>query len=245
MGEGDLIDILLLGALAAFVVFRLRSVLGRRTGEEPAPPRDPFGPRPGAEDEAESGKVVRLPQRDDAPAAQDAPAPEPIAEDPPPSGPLAEGVAAVRAADPSFDPDGFLQGARGAFEMIVSAFADGDRKTLRPLLSDDVFSDFARAIDERDERGERLETNFVGFRSVELVEADVTGKTAFVTVLFTSEQVNLLRDEEDRILEGDPNEVETIEDRWTFARNIRARDPNWTLVSTESGEDAEPASTDD
>jgi predicted lipid-binding transport protein (Tim44 family) len=224
------IDIIILGVIAAFLVLRLRSVLGKRTGFQGGREQDPFhheqmrrrqqeqGPQP---DEEEEEKVVQLP---DSRRGQ----PEPDYGD----RPGAAGLTQIKLADRSFDPDEFAQGARSAFEMIVTAFAQGDTKTLRPLLSDDVFSDFAGAIDQRANAGERLETTLVGIKSAEIVDADLKGRTAFVTMKFVSEQVNVTYDSEGRIVDGDPGEVETITDIWTFARNTRSRDPNWSLVAT-------------
>lgn len=228
-----MIEILFFAAIAAVILFRLRSVLGRRTGHEAPPVRDPFGAP--AEDDA-PGKVVRLPRRDaDAEAAE---TDEPV-ETPAPPRPAvdAPGVDALMAADPQFDPDGFADGARGAFEIIVDAFAAGAKDDLRPLLSDEVMRGFTQAIDERADRNETLETTLVGFKSSTLDSAEVQGRTAFVTVRFETEQINVVKDDEGRIVDGDPSTPEVIVDVWTFARNLKASDPNWTLVSTEAPED--------
>ena len=231
-------DILLFAAIAAFLVLRLRSVLGKRTGHQTGDV-DPFrdrrgqGREPGARDQAgrEQGeeKIVRLPdqRRGGEETEEPASAPDPTSAS-------AKGIGAVRSADPSFEEGEFLQGARAAFEMIVMSFAEGDAKALRPLLADEVYKDFAGAIEERKQRSESLDTTLVGIDRAELREAEVQGRTAFVTVLFVSQQVNVTRDSEGRIIEGDPNEVETIRDIWTFARNIKSRDPNWKLVATQS-----------
>lgn len=232
MFGGDLMEILFFAAIAAVVVFKLRSVLGRRTGHEPPPNADPFGARG---EDAAGGKVVRLPSRpapsDEAEAEDEAPAAKP-ASDPP-------GVAAIQDADPGFDPDGFLEGAQGAFEMIVGAFAAGDKDALRPLLSDEVMRGFAQAIDDRASRDESLETTIMRMLSASIDEAELQGRTAFVTVRFETEQVNVVKDAQGRIIDGDPAQAERIVDMWTFARNTRATDPNWTLVSTEAPDDDE------
>ncbi|WP_244906028.1 Tim44/TimA family putative adaptor protein [Tistlia consotensis] len=226
-------DILFFAAIAAFLVLRLRSVLGKRTGHQ-SNDFDPFRDRQGAEKAADE-KIVRLP--DGRRPAEPQPADQP--EDTALAGterPAVKGVAAVRAADPAFDEAGFLQGARAAFEMIVTAFAQGDAKALRPLLADEVYKDFSGAIDERQARKETLDTTLVGIEKAELAEAELQGRTAFVTVRFVSQQVNVTRDAEDRIVDGDANEVETITDLWTFARNVKSRDPNWKLVATQSSQ---------
>ena len=206
--------------IAGFLVLRLRGVLGRRTGSE-RPPRDPFGkPRP----EKGSDTVVALPNRARADAAE--------AGDP--DDPLTGGVAQIRSADPSFDPDGFVAGGRGAFEMIVTSFSAGDTETLRPLLSDEVFDNFNQAITARAEQKQNLETTLVGIRSADLIEASMDGRVAFLTIKFVSEQINVTRDEQGEAVDGDASHVATVTDIWTFARNTRSRNPNWTLVATDS-----------
>lgn len=239
MGDGfQYVDILFFAAIAAFLVLRLRSVLGKRTGHQ-SNDFDPFRDRQGQDRQGASSdqaddKVVRLP---DGRRPVEQPAePEEASFEEAADRPSVKGVSAVRSADPSFEEASFLQGARAAFEMIVTAFAHGDAKSLRPLLADEVYKDFSGAIDERRERGETLDTTLVGIDKTELVEAELQGRTAFVTVRFVSQQVNVTRDSEDRIVDGDPNEVESITDLWTFARNVKSRDPNWKLVATQSSQ---------
>ena len=245
MSDDSLLEIVILAAVAAFFVFKLRSVLGKRTGHE-KPDFDPFKARK-PESEGEDDKVVHLPERGKGPKIsqedildhQEAEkrGAEQVAEDiqgAVDDGPLGAGVTQIRLADRDFDPAQFVGGARGAFEMIVAAFAEGDTKTLRPLLANDVFNDFSGAIKDRESRNESLETTLIGITSAEMIEAEMQQKTAFVTVKFVSEQVNVTRDSEGRIVDGDPNEVTKITDIWTFARNTRSRDPNWALVATRS-----------
>lgn len=223
MGEGfQFLDIVLFAMVAAFLVLRLRSVLGRRTGHEQRR-QDPMSQR--SQDQEADGNVVELPGRkaDDAEAA---------AYDP--DDPIAGGLTRIRIADSSFDPAGFVEGARSAFEMIVQAFASGDKETLRNLLADDVYEGFSEAIDAREGEDQTLETTIIGIRSADIVEADMHGRDAMVTIKFVTEQVNVTRDSEGRIIEGDPNQVTDITDIWTFSRNTRTRDPNWKLVETRS-----------
>jgi predicted lipid-binding transport protein (Tim44 family) len=213
-------DIVLFAMIAAFLILRLRSVLGRRTGNERR--RDPFVQR--AEPTGE--KVVALTPR----ANGTAPAPSVGAGDP-----VAAGVAQIRSADPSFDPELFLQGARVAFEMIVNAFAKGDKAQLRPLLSDDVFGHFTSAIDERDNAKETLETRILQLKTADLVEAALQGRIAQVTVRLVSEQINVLRAHDGSIVDGDPEHPIEKTDFWTLSRDTRSNDPNWALVATGSG----------
>ncbi len=223
MGEGfKFLDIVLFAMVAAFLVLRLRSVLGRRTGHE-QPRHDPLSTR--SQESQSEGNVVELPnRRDDA---------ETDAEIDP-NDPLSAGLTRIRIADNSFDPAGFADGARAAFEMIVQAFAEGDKETLRNLLADEVYEGFDEAIDTRTEAENTLDTTIIGIKSAEIVEADMDGQDAMVTVKFVSEQVNVTLDSQDRIIEGDPNQVTEITDIWTFSRNTASRDPNWKLIETRS-----------
>ena len=226
MGDGfQFLDIVLFAMVAAFLVLRLRSVLGRRTGHDQQR-RDPISQR--QQDRETEGNVVELPNRtaDQADASLD-----PAAEIDP-NDPLAAGLTRIRIADNSFEPGDFAQGARGAFEMIVHAFATGDRSTLKNLLAEDVFENFNDAIDERFEAEQTLETTIIGIKDVDIIEADMDGRDAVVTLKFVSEQVNVTRDSEGRVIDGDPNQVTEITDIWTFRRNTRSRDPNWKLVAT-------------
>ncbi|MCW8952724.1 MAG: Tim44/TimA family putative adaptor protein [Rhodospirillales bacterium] len=228
-GGFQFIDIILFAMIAAFIVLRLRSVLGRRDGTDGSHV-DPFRKPPQREKDREDDNVVQLPDRsaEDGQAApfdnDEAPAE--------PQTPLAAGLTQIKVADPSFDDRAFIGGAQGAFAMILDAFAKGDRKVLGPLLSNEVMANFETAIDEREDRGETLEATLVGFRSVDFLEAGMNGRNAMVTLKFVSEQVNILRDEEGRVIDGDPNAVETVTDIWTFSRDTRSRDPNWSLVAT-------------
>ena len=217
MGEGFVfIEIIIFAMIAAFLVYRLRSVLGRRTGEE-RPRPNPFSPPAGRPD-----NVVSMPQR--------APSEAPFASDEPVS--LAEALKQINAADPSFDEKTFVQGARGAFQMVVEAFAQGDSATLRPLLSDDVYDNFVQAIRQRQAAGETLETRIDRISDADVVEARLDGRDALVTVRFVSDQINLVRNAQGEIIDGDPQQPVEVIDIWTFRRNTRARDPNWALVET-------------
>jgi predicted lipid-binding transport protein (Tim44 family) len=226
-------------ALAVFIFLRLRSVLGTRTGRE-RPPYDPYSARDAARGAAADGKVVSLPTRAgaEAPARPAEPA-EPvdrwkdIAE---PGTPVAAGLEAIAAADPSFDAHAFLAGARQAYEMIVTAFAEGDRKTLRNLLAREVMEGFDAAITERESRGETVETKFVSLDTAKIVGAEARGRTAQITVRFVSKLITATRGRDGQVTEGNPETVTDVTDVWTFARDLTSRDPNWKLVATEAGQ---------
>jgi predicted lipid-binding transport protein (Tim44 family) len=219
MGD-QVIDIILFAMVAAFLVFRLWSVLGRRTGNERTP-SEPTRPIAGnvAPRAAVSDNVVVLPDRS-----------RPVPNRP--SNPLEAGLAQVGAADPHFRIDGFIDGARHAFDLIVKSYADGDTATLRPLLSDEVYDVFAEAIRHRLATKEMVETRVVSMRDPEIVEARLDGRTASITIKFVSSQISVTRGAEGKIVEGDPERAVEHTDFWTFSRNVRASDPNWILVST-------------
>ncbi|HZH28657.1 MAG TPA: Tim44/TimA family putative adaptor protein [Azospirillaceae bacterium] len=221
MGGGlEFIDILIFAMIAAFLVYRLRSVLGRRHGEERQRP-NPFSP-PSPQPVGDSN-VVTLPQRAGLSVPQPAPG-EPVS--------LAQGLALIRQADPAFDEKHFLDGARGAFEMIVGAFAQGDPATLRPLLADEVYGNFVQAIEARRAAGETLETRIVKFDDVDISAARMDGPIALVTLRFATQQTSVLRDHAGNILDGDSERPAEVIDIWTFARDTRTQDPNWQLIET-------------
>lgn len=222
-GELHIGSIVVFALVAVFLLFRLRSVLGKRTGQERT--RDLFARRPGAPPPG--------------PAPMPAPGPvidgsaEPVAE-PPVQAPLATGLARLKSADRNFDEQGFLKGARGAFEIIVNAFAVGDTSALKPLLSEDVYRSFADAITQHQTAHETHETTLVTVKSVDLVEAGLEGSIASVTVKFVSDQVNVTRAADGSVIDGNPDEIVEKTDSWTFSRDTRSRDPNWLLVATRS-----------
>lgn len=234
----DPLNILLL-AVALVVFWRLKSVLGTRTGME-KPPIDPFGKRQGdSQNGAEAGgTVVRFPQNvpapDERPAEQKAPA-EPVwkgfAE---PDTDLATSLQKLADTDPSFNPRGFVDGAKMAYEMIIDGFAKGDKPSLKNLLSREVFDGFARAIDEREAAGHRVDSRFVGIDKASIVSAGLSGKRATVTLEFVSELITATYDRDGEVIDGDPKEIREVTDVWTFERDVTSRDPNWKLVATQA-----------
>jgi predicted lipid-binding transport protein (Tim44 family) len=223
MGDGYYLDIILFALVAAFLVLRLRSVLGRRDGFQGK--NDQRLPFPGRGERVDE-PPVRLPDRGE-PASDVAigePASMPASVD--------AGLTQIRVADPSFDEKEFIAGAQKAFEMILQAFAQEDVRSLQPLLSQDVYNNFVQTIRARQQAGEKLETTLVGIKSSEIVEAYMTGRTAHVSVKFVSEQISAVRDANSEIIEGDPTSVNEVVDVWTFARDTRSSNPNWTLVAT-------------
>ncbi len=223
-GGFEYFDIILFAMIAAFLVYRLGSVLGKRTGHEQQG-REPFGRIAGKELSVETGNdnVVAIPAR------------ETPAQEEEPDTPLGAALTQIKLADSSFTRKHFLEGSRAAFEMVITAFALGDMKTLRSLLSQEVYDNFADAIRSREHANQTRETTLVGIDVAEIVEAKFEDKRyAFVTVKYISQQVNATRDEAHNVVDGDPNAIEKVTDIWTFHRDTRSSDPNWKLVATRS-----------
>jgi len=225
-------------ALAVFIFLRLRSVLGQRTGRE-RPPYDPYSTRDAVRSPA-GEKVVTLPPPPAEPTAR------PVEVTPPAAdrwkglaesgSTVASGLDAIAAADSDFDAKHFITGARAAYEMIVTAFAEGDRRQLRGLLSREVFDGFDAAITERESRGETAETRFVSIDASAITAAELRNRTAQITVRFVSKLISATRDRAGNVIDGNPERVTDVTDVWTFARDVSSRDPNWKIVATEAGQ---------
>ena len=151
-----------------------------------------------------------------------------------PGSALAAGFDAIAANDSSFDPKHFLSGARSAYEMIVLAFANGDRRALKDLLSSEVYESFDAAIKDREKQDQKTETRFVSIEKAELTGAEVRDRAAQLTVRFVSQMISVTRDKAGTIVDGNPDKISDITDVWTFARDVSSRDPNWKLVGTGS-----------
>jgi predicted lipid-binding transport protein (Tim44 family) len=242
MGEAFDIYTLLFLVLAVVIFIRLRNVLGRRTGSE-RPPYDPYSaqetkrPSPSETNEPvvalPRGRSGRAPVSETSvPSLEDIEAK--LGRHAPKDSPLGQSLTALMRADPSFDPGQFLDGAKVAYEAIVMAFAEGDDATLKQLLGNDVYEGFARAIRERESRGEKVESSLVGIDKADIIEAEVKNRTAYVTVKFVSELISVTRDTEGEVVEGDPKKVREVTDIWTFCRDISSKNPNWKLVATEA-----------
>jgi predicted lipid-binding transport protein (Tim44 family) len=223
-------------ALAVFIFLRLRSVLGQRTGRE-RPPYDPYSARDAVRPST-NDNVVALPGRgSEAPSKPPEPS-EPterwkgIAEA---GSVVATGLDGIAREDRTFDAKQFVGGARAAYEMIVTAYAEGDRRTLKNLLSREVYDGFEAAIRDREAKGEKAETRFVSIDKADIIGAEVRSRTAQVTVRFVSQLISVTRDRNGNVIDGSPEKVTDVTDVWTFARDVTSRDPNWKLVATEAG----------
>ncbi|MER8654963.1 Tim44/TimA family putative adaptor protein [Mesorhizobium sp. M0847] len=217
---------------AVVIFFQLRNVLGRRTGSE-RPPFDPYTASRTEKDATQKPEnVVSLPRKrmQGETAAETYAAIDAFAK---PDTDLNKGLRAIKDNDPSFDPKVFVDGAKMAYEMIVMAYADGDRKTLKNLLSREVFDGFVAAIGDREAKAEKIQSSFVGIDKADIVSAEMKGGEAHITLRIVSELISATRDKAGAVIDGDPETVAEVKDVWTFARDTRSRDPNWKLVATE------------
>ncbi len=199
-------------ALAAFIAYRLYSVLGARTGEEQQ--RDIQGLQ-------RAQNTVEEPRREEEPP----PAPKPLA-------PVSAAAAPLRLADAAFDERAFLDGARGAYEIIVEAFAAGDLKSIRRYIGPSVFDAFKSAVGAREAAGRRTDLKFVGIESAVIAESKVENGEMIAVADFLSNQVRAVYDGNNQLVEGDPARIDYVKDRWTFSRSVSSSDPNWILIAT-------------
>jgi len=216
------IDLVLFGMIAAFLVLRLRGILGRRTGfERQAPPYQP--PQPGR---AAGGPVIDGRAEPATPAA-----PQTIPDAASPNGQV---LARMREIDQNFDPARFLAGVDQAFRMIVAAFAAGDKPALRTLLADETYEAFARAISNREATSDTQVSEIKGIQQLAIEQAELKGRSGLITVRIVSDQTSYTKDVNEKPLTG-TDAVTEITDLWTFERDLSKPDPTWRLVAARSG----------
>jgi predicted lipid-binding transport protein (Tim44 family) len=223
MPNPQFFGIILIAMVAGIILFRLYTVLGRRTGNE-RETNDRFTRVGGAEPAKKADNVIPLPTAQRPPDAADTP------------DPVKRGLIDIKLADRAFETDHFVAGAKQAYEMTVTAFAHGDRDTLRRLLSDDVYRAFEHAIADREAKKLKTEFTFVGFKDVKVAQATLKNKIADITMSFGAQFLSATKNEAGAVVEGDPKEVREVTDVWTFARDTASSDPNWTLVATSGDE---------
>ena len=217
---GEMTELLVLIVVAGLVLYRLKMVIGTRTGHE-APPD--FMRR---QQEAENGQTGPVAVPDIEPDEDDS------VQDLAPG--MRDALSSIHQIEPGFDLGDFAGGARGAYEMILMAYEEGDRETLKSLLAPDVYQAFEQGIATRESEGLRVEARFIGVREakVEDVAFEEDSNIADVTVRFVGELITAVRDAENRVVEGDPNEIRRQTDLWTFSREMGSTDPNWLLTGT-------------
>jgi len=219
--EPAVIQLLILAGIAVFLILRLRSVLGTRDGFEQKPlPRQGSGPDAAGKPRFEV--IEGGPDTD-------------ITDHVPEGSDMAKALGRMKATDPDFSVDEFLQGARGAYEMILMAFESSDLDPILPFLSRDVFNSFDEVVQLRETEGLRVDATFVGLRELSIVDAifDERTKEGEITIKFVGELTSVVRKADSgEVVEGDPNEIKRQKDVWTFARDMSADSPNWKLVAT-------------
>jgi len=211
-------DIIVIGALAAFILLRYRAMLGEKNERDSTP-------RPKVVPLAEYERVVQLPPTRATVVVDKK-------EEANKYGSLAETFVKMRAIDREFSPDDFLAGARSAHEIIIEAYTKADRDTLKMLLSDALYKSFDGAITTEQAEGKRNETTLIAITKASIADAKLTGQVATMTVDFTSEQIHLVRNLAGDIVEGNPSEQVAVEERWVFTRNLSNSDPNWKIIET-------------
>jgi len=230
------LDILIFAAIAAFLIYRLNSVLGTRHGDERQRP-NPFT-------QAEQQQRQK-PQEATAPAPAMAPA-APVMS---PStvdaiidaeanrdGRIEQGINEIRSADPYFEPNSFVEGARFAFEIVVTAYARGDLPAIQPLVSPKLFNDFTAGVKARDAAGHRTELSIHRVKNARITDAHLGGAMAYVTVDFEVEETSVTKDSSGQVVDGNADSIFTVRDVWTFTRDTRTTDPNWILIETRAAD---------
>ncbi|QIE46164.1 Tim44 domain-containing protein [Pseudohalocynthiibacter aestuariivivens] len=217
--NSPIIQLLVLAGIAVFLILRLKNVLGTRDGFEPTERPQSL---PGDASRRRGFEVI-----DGGPDHD-------IIDHVPEDSEAAAALAEMKRAEPSFEVGPFLQGARGAYEMILMGFERGQLDDLVPFLDEDVYNTFSEVVDMRQEKGLTIEAEFVGVREIELVDAsyDATTKKGDVTVRFVGELISVVRGKDGEIVEGEVGKAKRQKDVWTFERTMGADDPNWRLVAT-------------
>lgn len=219
-------DLIVLAAIAVFILLRLRSVLGQKIGHDQPPPpkmKEPLG--------EDSERVIQIGPKSadkelDEMLREAMREPETIPDS------FKDSVAEIRAIDPNFSLKDFTKGAEAAFEMVVQAFAKDDRDTLKQLLSKELFQQFKDALEVRKKEESYEETTLIAILKTEPISIETRKNTAVITLRFESEQIRVMRGKDGKIISGDPSAIQTADDEWTFERDLRSNNPNWTITAT-------------
>ncbi len=218
-----MLDIILVAMIAAFIALRLRSELGKKTGNEPQPPAAGRSPYPNDNQTTIEGDAVEVTSRSGDVID--------LARDPQ----VRAGLNDIRRADSHFDAGQMVDGAKGAYQMILEAFWAGDKEALKDFLDDTVLAQFSTAIDQREQDGLTLENRILDVTKAEISSAALVKRQAEVTIDFSAEIIAVTKDADGKVVDGDLSDAVDLEDKWTFARDTRSRDPNWTLIATRAG----------
>ena len=236
MGTDNIITLFFL-IVAALIFLNLRSVLGKRTGSE-KPPFDPYSRDQRNMDSqsqgADDGKVITLPRREQQAPAESFNRYQPIDDFVPAGTDLNDKLRRVYEVDPTFDPRQFVDGAKVAYEMVVQGFAEGDRKSLKTLLSNEVYQGFDQVISAREKAGQKVKSTFIGIEKADITDARIDGSEVTIVMRIVSQLISATYDAAGEVVEGNADSVAEVIDSWSFARDTRSRDPNWKLVQTQS-----------
>ncbi len=210
-------DIIVIGAIAAFIILRYRAMLGEKSGRDVSDMQRPIN---------DLEPVIQLPKRAETVVelVKKSTDNEPKA--------FADQFSAMRAIDTDFTVDEFLTGAKAAYEMVIEAYNEGDHETLKMLLADPVYKEFKGSLEANEKSGRKAHTTLLAIMKAEINDAKLRGNKATITVDFHSEQIPLVRDKDGKIVEGDVNAQEAVEDQWVFERNLASNDPAWTVIDT-------------
>jgi predicted lipid-binding transport protein (Tim44 family) len=218
-----IIDIIIIAALGVFIFLRLRSELGNKSGTEHLPPAANRSPHANQQDNTENTQLSDVGTKEDSIVELEG---DPV---------LRRAFQDIRRIDRSFNVQQFLNGAEGAYRMILEAFWSGDSKTLKEFLADDICRQFVGAVDARIDAGQTLDNRLLDIDDAIIIEARLDKKNAELTVQFTSEILAVTRDSDGVVIEGDVSDAVIVNDQWTFARDLSSRDPKWTLLATRAG----------
>lgn len=218
-------DLVVLGAIAAFIILRYRSILGKKTGHDMSKPKVKVEPPKPQE------RVIQMPQKEHR-AAVVVKAKEDIALADIDDAEISSALAKMKQTDENFTISDFMDGAKAAFDMVVEAFSTHDKDTLKSLLSKEIYKEFEESISEQQKEKRRAQNTLVSIKKAEITEAEMSKNIATITVRFDSEQINVIVDEEGKVIEGNLSDIHDIEDEWVFERDMKSRNPNWTIIDT-------------
>ncbi|MDF1716562.1 MAG: Tim44/TimA family putative adaptor protein [Antarcticimicrobium sp.] len=216
--NSPLIQLLVLAGIAIFLILRLKNVLGSREGFEKPPTPQQADKRSRPDFEVIDGG----PDRDIT---------DHVAED----SPQAQALTEMKRVEPAFSVTEFVQGARGAYEMILMGYELGNLDEIQPFLAEDVFETFVAGVSAREDQGLKIEAEFIGVRETAIADVrfDKDTNLAEITMRFVGELTSVVRDRGGDIVEGSPTTVKRQKDSWTFGRTMGSADPNWLLVATD------------
>lgn len=217
-------DIIILALIAGFIALRLRNTLGKDVGHRP----DSTQLRRQMGKELED-RVVALPT---AKTAKDTLKPQEDKAFDKLNADLQKKVEIIKKADPGFNLSEFFEGAKGAFEWVMKAYNDGDKSTLKQLLSSDVYTEFEEAMIDRMSSPARAHTTLVAIDEISLIDAEVKDTKTHITVRYLTDQIHVVKNEDEEVISGNPSEMIQVEDEWVFERAVKSRDPNWTIIDT-------------